>query len=39
MFRNFDETLIDMGYCFMKKKFITKVSLAQREENEEDEEE
>lgn len=39
VFRNFDETLIDMGECFLQKKFITKVSLAQNEDAEEDEEE
>lgn len=39
VFRNFDETLIDMGYCFIKKKFVTKVSAAQKEENDDEEEE
>lgn len=39
IFRNFDETLIDMGNCFLKKKFITKVSPAQHDDIDEDEEE
>lgn len=39
VFRNFDETLIDMGHCFLSKKFITKVSLAQTDDVDEDEEE